>query len=86
MNNNVHLDNVTTGFKQLDEFVYGEVLPSKLIIIGGRPAMGKTTFALNMAIKEAIDGVPVTYISTCLNGHQLLSRALSIVSSASNQA
>lgn len=86
MNNNVHLDNVTIGFEQLDEFIYGEVLPSKLIIIGGRPAMGKTTFALNMAVKEAIDGVPVAYISTCLNEYQLLSRALSIVSSASNDS
>ena len=83
MNNNVHLDNVTTGFKQLDELIYGEALPSKLIVIGGRPAMGKTTFALNMAVKEAIDGVPVAYISTCLNERQLLSRALSIVRSAS---
>ena len=48
--------------------------------------MGKTTFALNMAVKEAIDGVPVAYISTCLNEQQLLSRALSIVSSASNDS
>lgn len=84
MNNNVHLDNVTTGFKQLDEFIYGEVLPSKLIIIGGRPAMGKTTFALNMAVKKAIDGVPVAYVSTCQNEQQLLSRTLSIVNSISN--
>ena len=45
--------------------------------------MGKTTFALNMAVKEGIDGVPVAYISTCLNDRQLLSRALSIVRSAS---
>ena len=84
MNDDAHLEFVTTGFKQLDEFIYGGLMSSKLIIIGGRPAMGKTTFALNMAVKEAIDGIPVAYISTCLDERQLLSRALSIVSSASN--
>lgn len=73
------------GFKQIDESV-GGFFPGEFVIIGGRPSMGKTTFALNMAVKEAIDGVPVAYISTCLNEQQLRSRALSIVSSASNNS
>ena len=72
MNDDAHLEFVTTGFKQLDEFIYGGLMSSKLIIIGGRPAMGKTTFALNMAVKVAIDGIPVAYISTCMDERLLL--------------
>lgn len=40
----------STGFKQIDESV-GGFLPGEFVIVGGRPAMGKTTFALNMAPK-----------------------------------
>lgn len=76
---------INTGFKDIDNIV-GGLIPGEFVVIGGRPAMGKTTFALNMAVKEAIDGVPIAYISTCLNEQQLLSRALSIVSSASNDS
>lgn len=80
MNNNIHLDIITTGFKQLDEFICGKVLLSQLIIIGGRPIMRKTTFVLNRAVKKEIDGRPVVYVSICMDERQLLSRILSFVS------
>lgn len=38
---------LTTGFKELDEMTSG-LQPSDLIIIAGRPSMGKTTFAMNL--------------------------------------
>lgn len=47
---------VPTGFEQLDEFLAG-LQPADLIIIGGRPSMGKTTFAMNI----------VEYVSVVLN-------------------
>ncbi|WP_404369318.1 replicative DNA helicase [Marinobacter sp.] len=38
---------LTTGFKDLDEWTSG-MQPSDLIIVAGRPSMGKTTFAMNI--------------------------------------
>ena len=44
---------VSTGFKQLDEMTSG-LQPGDLIIIAGRPSMGKTTLAVNMAENAAL--------------------------------
>lgn len=45
---------VPTGLTKLDERVLG-YRPGNLIIIAARPAMGKTTLALNIAEKEVLD-------------------------------
>src|SRR6266404_3496503 len=44
---------VSTGFKQLDEMTSG-LQPGDLIIIAGRPSMGKTTLAVNIAENAAL--------------------------------
>ena len=44
---------VPTGFKQLDEMTSG-LQPGDLIIIAGRPSMGKTTLAMNIAENAAL--------------------------------
>jgi replicative DNA helicase len=44
---------VSTGFKELDERTSG-LNPGDLIIIAGRPSMGKTTFAVNIAENAAL--------------------------------
>ena len=46
---------VTTGFRELDKITAG-LHPSDLIILAARPAMGKTSFALNIAQNAAIKG------------------------------
>ena len=46
---------VATGFEKLDEYTSG-LQRSDLIIIAGRPSMGKTAFALNIAQFAAMDG------------------------------
>ena len=43
-----HVTGVPTGFTKLDQMTAG-FQPSDLIIIAGRPSMGKTAFALNIA-------------------------------------
>lgn len=43
-----------TGFKKFDELTNG-LYPAQLIVVAGRPSMGKTTFAMNIAQSIAIE-------------------------------
>lgn len=52
---NPGLDGVSTGFKWLDRYTNG-LKPSNLIILAARPAMGKTTFGLNILENHALAG------------------------------
>lgn len=49
------LTGLSTGFKDLDEITSG-LQDSDLIIIAGRPSMGKTSLAMNIAENAAING------------------------------
>ncbi len=68
---------VPTGFTKLDEMTSG-LQRSDLIIIAGRPSMGKTAFALNIAQYCAVEeGVPVAVFSLEMAKEQLAMRMLS---------
>ena len=70
------LKGYSTGFKELDE-ITGGLKPSDLILIGGRPSMGKTAFALNIAQNVAIKSqIPVAILSLDMNKTQLVKRML----------
>ena len=78
------LTGISTGFTQLDKITAGWQ-PSDLVIIAGRPAMGKTSFALSLAKNIAIDSrVPVAFFSLEMNNVQLVNRLLSNVCSISD--
>lgn len=67
---------VRSGFKALDNITSG-FQPSELIIIAGRPSMGKTAFILNIAAQVAInDQVPVAFFSLEMSSDQLVSRLI----------
>ncbi len=67
---------VASGFTDLDERTAG-FQPGDLIIIAGRPSMGKTAFALNIAEHVAIDGKsPVGIFSLEMSKEQLVLRML----------
>ncbi len=67
---------VATGFDKLDEITSG-LQRSDLIIIAGRPSMGKTAFALNIAQYAALEtGVPVAIFSLEMAKEQLVMRML----------
>jgi replicative DNA helicase len=67
---------VPTGFTKLDELTSG-LQPSDLIIIAGRPSMGKTAFALNIAQHAAIQGgTPSAIFSLEMAKEQLALRML----------
>jgi len=68
---------VSTGFTKLDELTAG-LQKSDLIILAGRPGMGKTAFALNIAKNSAVDAnVPVAIFSLEMSKEQLSFRMLS---------
>ncbi|MFC1514048.1 replicative DNA helicase [candidate division KSB1 bacterium] len=67
---------VSTGYNQLDELTAG-FQKSDLIIIAGRPSMGKTAFALNVMRHAAItDKDPVGFFSLEMSKFQLATRLL----------
>jgi len=67
---------IPTGFVDLDEKTAG-LQPGDLIIVAGRPSMGKTALALNFAEHVAVDnGLPVAIFSMEMSGTQLASRVL----------
>jgi len=53
-----------TYFRDLDDLTCG-LQPSELIIIAGRPSMGKTTLALNIASRIWADGIRPTRRRRC---------------------
>jgi replicative DNA helicase len=68
---------VPTGFEKLDDLTSG-LQKSDLIIIAGRPSMGKTAFALNIAQYAALDeAIPVAIFSLEMSKEQLAIRMLS---------
>ncbi|MCC6473377.1 MAG: replicative DNA helicase [Burkholderiales bacterium] len=67
---------VPTGYVDLDRKTAG-LQPGDLVIIAGRPSMGKTALALNIAEHVAIDnGLPVAVFSMEMSGAQLAMRML----------
>lgn len=67
----------TTGFKDLDKVISG-LNKSDLIIVGARPAMGKTSFALNLARNAAVLAKKkVLFFSLEMTKEQLAQRVIS---------
>ena len=67
----------STGFSDFDQLTSG-LQPADLIIVAGRPSMGKTTIAMNMAENIAIKGdKPVAVFSMEMPGDSLAMRMMS---------
>jgi replicative DNA helicase len=74
--NKTAVTGVSTGFKKLNELTSG-FQPSDLVIIAGRPSMGKTAFALNVALNAAREsGQAVAVFSLEMSKEQLVQRML----------
>ncbi len=73
------LQGLSTGFTDYDRLT-GGLRPGDLIIVAGRPGMGKTTFAVNMAEYAAVNPsirAPVAIFSMEMPKDQLVTRMLS---------
>jgi replicative DNA helicase len=67
---------VPSGYKDLDNILAG-FQRSDLLILAGRPSMGKTAFALNLARNAAVDhDIPVGFFSLEMSNQQLVQRLL----------
>jgi replicative DNA helicase len=67
---------ILTGFAELDEMTTG-LQRSDLVIIAGRPSMGKTSFALSIAMNAAIHGKhPTAIFSLEMSKQQIAQRML----------
>jgi len=68
-------DRLITGFK-----------PSEFIILGGRPAMGKTTLAVQYALNQALAGRAVAFFTMEMSTEQLMTRLVSNLSDIDGEA
>ena len=71
-------DSVPSGYKDLDNFIFGWKA-TDLVIVAARPSMGKTAFVLNVARNAAVDyNMPVAIFSLEMGGVQLAKRLISM--------
>lgn len=70
-----HMAGVPTGFKDADDLFHG-FRGGDLVILAARPGVGKTSFALNLAINAAKSGAAVAFFSLEMSGAQLVQRIL----------
>jgi replicative DNA helicase len=81
-----HITGVATGFEKLDRETSG-FQPSDFIIIAGRPSMGKTAFALNIAQYVGVEvGGTVLVLSLEMSAQQLVQRMLCSEAKVDSQA
>lgn len=85
-----HIVGVTSGLIDLDKYL-GGLHPSDLLILAGRPSMGKTSLATNIAFNAAnaylnqnSNGAPVAFFSLEMSSEQLATRILASESGVSS--
>ncbi len=66
---------VPTGFKDVDDLFHG-FRGGDLVILAARPGVGKTSFALNLAVNAAKSGAAVAFFSLEMSAGQLVQRIL----------
>ena len=80
------LTGLSSGFTDFDTKTSG-LQKSDLIIVAGRPSMGKTTFAMNIAENVAVtSGLPVAIFSMEMPGEALTMRMISSLGRVNQQA
>ena len=88
-----HVTGYTTGLRDMDKLL-GGLHPSDLVILAGRPSMGKTALATNIAFNAARiyaqtggeEGARVGFFSLEMSSDQLATRILADVASISGHA
>ena len=76
---------IPSGYSKIDR-ITGGWQPGNLIIVAGRPSMGKTALVLELAKRSAVLGYPVALFSLEMSTYELSVRLLSGASDYSNVA
>ncbi len=80
-----HVTGVATGYPDLDKMTAG-LQPADLVVVAGRPSMGKTALAMNIAQHAAIvDKKPVAVFSLEMSMEQLALRMLCSIGRVDSQ-
>ena len=72
------LQGLPTGFNELNQRWFGLCEPD-LIIVAGRPSMGKTTFALNLAESVVANGGSILFFSLEMSARQLTDKRVAAI-------
>jgi replicative DNA helicase len=70
--------NIPTGYRNIDRVITG-IRTGELIIIAGRPSMGKSGLALQIALSAAKNGISVLFVSLEMGHRSLIERAIGMV-------
>ncbi len=65
---------ILTGLPELDGYLKGGFVPKRLYLIGGRPGMGKTLFAANLAVAAVNQGKRIIYFSLEMSDEAIANR------------
>ncbi len=82
--NKGHTAGVATGFEMLDKVLLG-MRPGSLNVVGARPGVGKTSFALSLALNAAKAGVTVLFFSLEMSGTEIATRLICSEAAVSNE-
>jgi replicative DNA helicase len=81
----IHVTGLPTGFYELDDLTCG-LQDGEMIIVAGRPSMGKTSLALNIAEHIGLmEKIPVAIFSLEMGKQQLAERFLCSISEIDSQ-
>lgn len=76
---------VPTGYTDMDAMFGGALQPSDLILLAGRPSMGKTSLGMNIAYRAACRGKRVAVFSLEMGKKQLAYRLISMLTGIPTQ-
>ena len=74
-----------TDYYDLDN-ITGGLQPGELIVIGGRPSMGKTSLAFNIVQRVAANGLPCGVFALEMSSQQVIQNMLSCAAQVDSQA
>lgn len=73
------VNGIKTGFDDIDQKLNGGLRRGDLVVVAGRPSMGKTTLGMQFGLNAALDGKSVAVFSLEMSKEQLGERALAQV-------
>lgn len=67
-------DKISTGYRDLDEMLHGGFQKGNLVTLFARSGVGKTTFAINMAMRMALKNSKVVFYTTEMGERELIDK------------